>query len=55
LQVYVISSVQLFAPLAVKVLSYSFCYIILALNWQNRVKKLDGNFAVGCGPEMDNS
>jgi hypothetical protein len=27
-----------------------FCYIILAMSRQNRVRKLDGIFAVGCGP-----
>jgi hypothetical protein len=27
-----------------------FCYVILAMSRQNRVRKLDGNFAVGCGP-----
>jgi hypothetical protein len=30
-----------------------FCYIILAMRWQNRVRKLDGNFALGCGPGVD--
>jgi hypothetical protein len=30
-----------------------FCCIILAMSRQNRVRKLDGNFAVGCGPGTD--
>ena len=30
-----------------------FCYIILAMSQQNTLRKLDGNFAVGCGPGTD--
>ena len=44
------SVVQLFAHLAVKVFLKLFCYLILAMSRQNRARKLDGNFAVGCGP-----
>jgi hypothetical protein len=32
-----------------------FCHIILAVSWQNRERKLDGNFAQGCGPGTDYS
>jgi hypothetical protein len=47
------SVICLFAPLAVKIFLKLFCYIILAMNQQNRVRKLDGNFAVGCGAGTD--
>ena len=30
-----------------------FCYIILAMSRQNRLRKLDGNLTLGCGPGMD--
>jgi len=30
-----------------------FCYIILAMSQQKRVRKLDGNFAIDCGPGTD--
>jgi hypothetical protein len=30
-----------------------FCCIILAMSQQNRVRKLDSNFAAGCGSGMD--
>jgi hypothetical protein len=45
---------QLFVPLVVKIYFLKlFCYIILAMSRQNRVRKLDSNFAVGCGPGTD--
>jgi hypothetical protein len=47
----IVCEVQLFAPLAVKIFLKLFCY--LAMNRQNRVRKLDSNFAVGCGPGTD--
>jgi len=48
------SVVCLFASLVVKTFfSELFCYISLAMNRQNTVRKLDGNFALGCGPGMD--
>jgi hypothetical protein len=41
-------------PLAVKIYIFKlFCCIILAMRKQNRVGKLDGNVAVGCGPGTD--
>jgi hypothetical protein len=48
------SVICLFVPLAVKMCFFKlFCYVILAMSRQNGVRKLDGNFAVGCGPGMD--
>jgi hypothetical protein len=50
------SVIWLFAPLTLKLLFKLFCYIILAMSRQIKVRKmvgLDGNFAVGCGPGTD--
>ena len=43
--IYAFSSENIFFKL--------FCYIILAMTRHNRVRKLDGNVALGCGPAMD--
>jgi len=48
------SVICLFAPLAVKIFFFKLpCYIILAMSRQNRVRKLDRNFALDCGPGTD--
>ena len=48
------SVIGLFESLAVKIFFLkSFCYIISAMSRQNRVRMLDGNIAVGCGPGTD--
>jgi hypothetical protein len=48
------SVIWLFAPLGVKIYIFKlFCYLILTTSRQNRVRKLEGNFAVGCGPRTD--
>ena len=47
------SVICLFVPSVVKIFFKLFCCIILATSQQNRVRKLDGNFAVGCGTGMD--
>jgi hypothetical protein len=42
------SVICLFAPLAVKFSFTLLCYTIFATSRQNRVRKLEGNLAVGC-------
>jgi len=40
--------------IAVKIFYFKlFCYIILATSRQNRVRRLDDTFALGCGPGTD--